>query len=376
MQKRKIATFILILFFVVILVYSYKFIKHREEYAVTDAVFVKTDRISNIGFKRVKGKIIKLYKEEGDFVKKGEILAELDSSTYETNYREIEKQIDSLNAEKQSLILKINRIQKEINNNIKIAENNIKIIDYQISSNNFKLKQIEVELLQLKRDYERFKNLYKVKAIAKRKFEEVETKYQAVSAEEKSLKENIKALKFKRDVAKNQYNIAIAKKNTIFELKQKLISLTEKINGLIIKKKDIKKMIEECKLKSVVSGVIGKKFQEVGNIVKAGNPIYSIVDLNKLYILVLLEETKIEGVKKGCFAKIKIDAYPDKEFEGEVENILPASAATYALVPRDISAGEFTKVAQRIFVRIKITKGDKSLLRVGMGGEVEIKREK
>ncbi|MEJ2033957.1 MAG: hypothetical protein P8Y63_13185, partial [Deltaproteobacteria bacterium] len=55
-------------------------------------------------------------------------------------------------------------------------------------------------------------------------------------------------------------------------------------------------------------------------------------------------------------------------------DVLPTSAATFAMAPRDISAGEFTKVAQRIPVRIAITKGDISLLRIGMGGEVEIKR--
>ncbi len=59
-----------------------------------------------------------------------------------------------------------------------------------------------------------------------------------------------------------------------------------------------------------------------------------------------------------------------------MEKILPTSAAKFALVPRDISAGEFTKVVQRIPVKVRITKGDVSKLVVGMGGEIEIKRMK
>jgi len=55
---------------------------------------------------------------------------------------------------------------------------------------------------------------------------------------------------------------------------------------------------------------------------------------------------------------------------------LPASAATFALAPRDISAGEFTKVAQRIPVRIRITDGPLDKLHVGLGGEVEIERQR
>jgi membrane fusion protein (multidrug efflux system) len=91
---------------------------------------------------------------------------------------------------------------------------------------------------------------------------------------------------------------------------------------------------------------------------------------------VLLEESKLKGVQKGCKAYVRLDAYPNKVFEGVVEEISPASAATFALVPRDVSAGEFTKVVQRIPVKIRLTKGDMSLLRVGMGGEVEIRRAK
>ncbi|MEJ2689793.1 MAG: HlyD family secretion protein, partial [Deltaproteobacteria bacterium] len=89
-----------------------------------------------------------------------------------------------------------------------------------------------------------------------------------------------------------------------------------------------------------------------------------------------LEENKLSGVKAGSSVVLRVDAYPDKKFNGEVTEVMPASAATFALVPRDISAGEFTKVAQRIPVRIAITSGDLSLLRVGLGGEVEIKRQR
>ncbi len=133
--------------------------------------------------------------------------------------------------------------------------------------------------------------------------------------------------------------------------------------------------ISYTKLKAPFDGIIAKRFVYKGSVIRSGMPVYSIIPENSIYINVLLEETKLEGVKVGAPVKIKIDAYPDKKFEGVVEKIEPVSAAKFALVPRDISAGEFTKVAQRIPVRLKITKGDLSILRVGMGGEVEIKRQ-
>jgi len=134
-------------------------------------------------------------------------------------------------------------------------------------------------------------------------------------------------------------------------------------------------LLSYCRLKSPLSGYIAKRFHAVGDVVGPGEPVYAVVDFSKLYVLVLLEETKLRGVRPGCEARIRIDAYPGVEFRGVVTAVLPATAAKFALVPRDISAGEFTKVAQRVPVKIRITEGPVRLLRVGLGGEVEIRRK-
>jgi len=70
---------------------------------------------------------------------------------------------------------------------------------------------------------------------------------------------------------------------------------------------------------------------------------------------------------------VKVNSGPFKDFDGVVSKILPASAATFALVPRDISSGEFTKLAQRFYVRIRFNKLPKDV-KVGMSGEVKIEK--
>jgi membrane fusion protein (multidrug efflux system) len=128
-------------------------------------------------------------------------------------------------------------------------------------------------------------------------------------------------------------------------------------------------------LKSAIAGRIAKKFVSAGDIVSPMSAVYAVLDPNNLYIVALLEENKLNGVTPGDPVSIRIDAYPDQKYKGMVNQVLPASAATFALAPRDISAGEFTKVAQRIPVRIDITEGDVSFLQVGLSGEVEIRRK-
>ena len=174
---------------------------------------------------------------------------------------------------------------------------------------------------------------------------------------------------------KKEKKIVINQKKLIKEKEKELSALRARIRAQEKALSEARTLLSYCELKSPVSGYIAKRFHAQGDVVAPGEPVYAVVDFSKLYVLVLLEETKLRGVKPGCEARIRLDAYPGVEFRGVVTAVLPATAAKFALVPRDISAGEFTKVAQRVPVKIRITRGDLFLLRVGLGGEVEIKRE-
>jgi len=170
--------------------------------------------------------------------------------------------------------------------------------------------------------------------------------------------------------------ITAVKRRQIKELEKNIDSLKRKIEALKKKKEDIENLLEYTKLTACCDGVIAKRFHSEGENVASGMPIFALIPDDSLYILVLLEETKLKGIKKGNKAYIKIDAYPEEKFEGIVKEINPATASEFALIPRDITAGEFTKVAQRIPIKIKIIKGNIKLLKVGLSGEVKIERKK
>ncbi len=374
-MKNKIGIVVVLILIFILSVLAFKWIKYRKEYVITDAVFVESDGMTNVAFKRVSGKVIKVLKEEGDTVKKGEVIAVLDDTDYRTELSSVEKNIQALKHKKNALEQKLKRVKEEIKVNVSIQELTKKQLKKKKEALLSKLQQIEAKIKQVKKDKERFKKLLEKELIPQHRYEEVSTNLEVLLKEKKALLKNIQELNVGIQKASEVIKLAKVKEKTIPEIEENIKSLEKQIEVLKEKKKDILNKISYTKLKAPFDGIIAKRFVYVGSVISAGMPVYSIIPKNSLYINVLLEETKLEGVKVGAKAKIKIDAYPDKEYEGIVEKIEPASAAKFALVPRDISAGEFTKVAQRIPVRIKITKGDISLLRVGMGGEVEIKRE-
>lgn len=373
-KQLKIALVLLIIGLISAILIGYKWYKDRMLYASTDAFFVKTDKIANVSFKRIDGKIVKMNFKEGDKVKSGDILAEIDSSDYRTQLDKINHSINSLLAEKDALMINKNKVEKSLKIEKEIKYDTLKSIENEIDSFKQNINEVDIQLSQLKKDYNRYKKLREQKAVSAKSFEDIQTNLERLNAKKASLSENLKSLYYKKQIAEKDLALVDVKLKTIFEMEKKLESLDEQIKALKKDREDISKMIEYCTLLAPFDGVIGQKYAEEGVVVKAGNYIYSIVDMKNLYGYALMEEEKIIGVNPGDLAEIKIDAYPDEKFEGEVVEIFPASAATYALVPRDISAGEFTKVSQRIPIRVRITSGNLEILRVGLSGEIKIKR--
>jgi len=367
--KNKIGLTVVLLLIIVFSVISFRWIKHRMEYAITDAVFVESEKLANLSFKRVSGKIIKMHKDEGDDVKKGDILAEIDPSDYKVQLERIVSEIKSLYYRKKALEEKLKRIDDQLNKKLEISKLSLKQVEEGI-------KGLSLRLGQLKRDINRFRNLVKKDLAPARKLEKMETELKILKVERESVVSKLEQMKISRDITEKKVKQAESDILKVRELKKEISSIEEKMNALKKQKEDIQNLIKETKLLAPFDGKIAKKYKTEGEVVSPGIPVYALVSDKDIYINVLLEETKLKGIRKGSKAYIKIDAYPDEVYEGVVEEINPASAAKFALVPRDVTAGEFTKVAQRIPVKIRIVKGDKTLLRVGMSGEVEIKKER
>ena len=375
-QKRKTLAVVLLTSGVVVLVVLLvRFVHFRMRYAVSDAVFVRTDSLATLGFDRVSGRILKMEKKEGDPVKKDEIIARIDDEPYRLEAMRLESEILATRKKQEEQKLLLERLREEIELNIKIAAARVVQLTKQKQAMDAKAASIQARIDQLERDRQRFSTLYKEKVVAKQKSEDISTQLSVQNADKKEVIENAKAVEASINSARLDVRMAETKRSQIKEVEQSIQSLSESIKGLSAALKNEQRNIAKCTLRSVINGRIAKQYVSVGDIVSPTSAVYAVLDPNNLYFVALLEENKLKGVTPGDAVNIKVDAYPNNKYKGVVRQVLPASAATFALAPRDISAGEFTKVAQRIPVRIDITEGDISVLQVGLSGEVEIRRE-
>lgn len=123
-----------------------------------------------------------------------------------------------------------------------------------------------------------------------------------------------------------------------------------------------------------VSGVVSKRSVEVGQYVQVGQPLMTIVPISDVWVTANLKETELAGVRPGEEVDVVVDAYPGVHFHGTVESISPATGAKFSLLPPDNATGNFTKVIQRVSVRIRIddTAHAEYPLKPGMSAEVTI----
>jgi membrane fusion protein (multidrug efflux system) len=102
------------------------------------------------------------------------------------------------------------------------------------------------------------------------------------------------------------------------------------------------------------SGVVSKKNVEVGQLVQPGQPLMSVVPLDDVWVTANLKETETADVTTDDPVDVTVDAYPGRHFAGRVESLSPATGARFSLLPPDNATGNFTKVVQRIPVRIRL----------------------
>ena len=123
-----------------------------------------------------------------------------------------------------------------------------------------------------------------------------------------------------------------------------------------------------------IDGVIGNRAMQVGDYVQPGQRLASLVPLDKVYVDANFKETQLSRLRPGQSASIAVDALPEHDIHGTIESLSPASGAVFSLLPPDNATGNFTKIVQRLPVRIRVpsTVARQGLLRPGMSVDVSV----
>jgi membrane fusion protein (multidrug efflux system) len=137
----------------------------------------------------------------------------------------------------------------------------------------------------------------------------------------------------------------------------------------------VEEILRHTKVFAPRDGAIAKRWIVAGDVVQIGQPLFALTDVEHIWVTANLEETKIQRLRSGDPVEIHVDAYPGRTFTGSVFVVRASAAGQFSLIPPDNATGNFTKVVQRLPVKIwlDLPKTSHSLyLYPGMSVEVNI----
>jgi membrane fusion protein (multidrug efflux system) len=139
----------------------------------------------------------------------------------------------------------------------------------------------------------------------------------------------------------------------------------------------VRTQLRNASILSPMDGVVSKRWALAGDVVQPGQAILSVSDLNALWVTANFEENRLGAIRLNDRVAIRVDAYPRREFSGTVIQIGSNTASQFSLIPPNNAAGNFTKITQRVPVKISIEPpaagDDRKEMRLLPGMSVEVK---
>jgi membrane fusion protein, multidrug efflux system len=336
---------------------------YRTAHSITEDAFLEA-HIVNVAPEMVSGRIVRFLVDENDHVEQGQVLAEIEPVHYSDEVAQALGKLDLADAELRRQKAGLTRLngdgdrKGEVQCQIEVAEKTVDEADAAVAVAN-------ANLILAKQDYDRFTTLAKQDAAPTRKAEEVTRTHEAARAELRLANARLDKARKALDLAKTGYD-QIHEFELMVEVKKELVKDAQ--TAL-----DTAKHIHEfTQVRAPFPGVVVKRYRNLGDCISAGTPILSMYNPDLLYVTANLEENRLHGVAPGNHVELTLDAF-DMPFHGRVVWINKSTGAQFALMPRNVVAGEFTKVVQRVPVRIWIEKDERwPRLRSGLSAHVDI----
>ena len=352
-KTNKKFTLIFIVLIIIGLTYGgYKYIHSLSHETTDDAQVAKK---MNPIIPRVSGYVTKVLVKDNDIVKKGDTLFVIDKNDYILKVEEAKANLAA--AENSFEVAKAD---------IGTSQAGVSVSDANVQSANGSIETAKIRLRRTSNDFERYNNLYKNHSITKQQFEQAEAAKQEAQSQLQILQDQQKASSFQKNVASARTNVSNKQVNVAAaNIKKAQATLDAAYLNL-----------GYTVVTASIDGQVSTVDIQAGQLVQAGQSLFYIINNNETWVVANFKETQLDKMRAGQKVKLKIDAFPDTEFEGEVTSFSPATGSKFSLLPPDNASGNFVKTVQRLPVRINFTENNPKdklqLLRSGMNADVDV----
>jgi membrane fusion protein (multidrug efflux system) len=377
----------------------YSWWSHRQSHSITDDAFVEA-HIVNVAPEMVSGRIVRFLVEENDRVEQDQALALVEPVHYRDQVEQARGKLDLAEAELKRQEAGLVKLRKEVPLQIDVAQETLAAaqteearakdaltlttdeVNKTIDEGKAAVEVGKANLTLAKQEYDRWTALAAQEASTTRRAQEVTRAFDAAKAELRLADARLakaEAARTKIAVANKDLEAArilVAKASKALDLAKTGYDQIREVELMVGVKKEMVKdaqialdtaqhQFEFTQVRAPFPGVVVKRFRNLGDFASPGVAILSMYNPDLIYVTANLEEDRLRGVAPGNPVELQLDAFAEP-FRGRVVWIDKSTGAQFALMPRNVVAGEFTKVVQRVPVRIAIEKDERwPLLRAG-----------
>jgi membrane fusion protein (multidrug efflux system) len=384
----------------------FSFWLYRVTHSITDDAFVEA-HIVNVTPQLVSGHLVRFLVHEDDRVEKGQVMAEIDPVPYRDQVDLSRKKVAEAEAELKRQEASLDRLRIEVPIQIAIARRTLQAakadagrakeslqltedgVEHGIEEAKALVEAAEADLTLAQQEYTRYTNLQNQNVVPLKRAQEVTQARDSAEARKKVAttklataqadKAKIEGAKLTLDAAnetsqKAEKGVDLAETGNAQIHEVELLTAVKKVavDEALAALASAEDQLTYTQIRAPFPGVVVKVYRHLGDFASSGVPILSMYDPDLMYVTANVEETRLAGIAPGVPVELHIDAF-DKPFHGRVLWINKSTGAEFALLPRNVVSGEFTKVVQRVPVRIAIDKGDRwPLLRAGFSVQAVI----
>jgi membrane fusion protein (multidrug efflux system) len=306
---------------------------------------------------RAEGWVMDMPALEGAHVGQGDVVVKIDDRTAKLKVDALKAQIEGIRTERSRLKAERTFSREQVETSIKTRTSGVAVRD---KARGALQEDLEFAKLQL----ERARKLYASKVINELQLQTAQTAVTKLEVQKLQMEAEQQQAEGSLDEAK-------AGEQRLTVIDAQIEALTHQVANLAAQMHQQQVDVEDRTIKSPVPAVIDRTFVLPGEYVAAGQRILMLHNPNEVWVEANIKETQVGQIKLGQPVHVTVDAYPGVAFTGKVTRIGSATTARFALLPTPNPSGNFTKITQRVPVKIDIVNPPRPLT-PGMMVEVEI----
>jgi membrane fusion protein (multidrug efflux system) len=306
---------------------------------------------------RVSGLVASLHVVTGKTVKVGDTLVRIDDRDAKLRLAELNARLMSIDSERDRLTAQKQLIDLRTSSQYTMHESRIEAAKAALAG-----RKLDLDLART--DFQRTKTLNERKVVSRQRLDEKRAVFRVAEQAHQQARAEVSA-------ANAGLLGAAADRQQLEVLDREITALSHQKEELTAQRDRQGLDLGDRVIHSPINGVIDRIFVNPSEFVSIGQRLLMVHDPRKIWVDANVKETDVRHLKLGSPAKISIDAYPDQLFRGTITRIGNAATSQFALLPTPNPSGNFTKIAQRLTIRVELEKAS-DLLRPGMMVEVNI----